>query len=132
MSDREAIDRVLNNFVTAFNKGDVAACLASLADDVLVMPPNAPAISGRQPYGAWIEGLLEVVSIEETISEHHTEIAGDWAFDSGHWEATITQRADDQQFEDRGDYVWVLRKAADGSWATVQMIWNSDNPLAEQ
>ena len=126
MADLEVIDKLLNDFVASFSQGDVAACLALLPDDIVVMPPNAPMMRGRQPYGEWVEELLKAVSINETISEHETEIAGDWAFDRGHWEATITQRSDGAQFEDRGDYVWILKKSAGGSWAPVQMIWNSD------
>jgi ketosteroid isomerase-like protein len=130
MTDIEAINKVRDDLVESFNAGDADGVIACLADDAIGMPPDVPAKVGKEVYGAFIRELIDMYDVQETITVLEIEIAGDWAYDRGTWVATIVSKADGTQNERGGDYLWILRKSADGAWRPTRLIWNNDQPPA--
>jgi ketosteroid isomerase-like protein len=128
MTDLDAINKVRDDMVEGFNAGDLDSVIACLADDSIGMPPDAPAKVGKEVYGAYIRNLMESYEVRESITVLETEIAGEWAYDRGTWVATIVSKADGTTSEVGGDYLWILRKSADGAWRPTRLIWNNDQP----
>ncbi|MGH7983124.1 MAG: YybH family protein, partial [Candidatus Udaeobacter sp.] len=54
--------------------------------------------------------------------------SGDLAYTTGTYELTMND-ASGKPINDRGKYVEVWKKQADGKWKVVADIWNSDLPL---
>jgi len=130
MSDIDTINKMRDDFVSAFNAGDSVTVIGFLADDAIGMPPDVPAQVGKEIYGAFVEELMRTHDVNESVTALETVIAGDWAYDRGHWEATVKNKADGAQSEVGGDYLWILRKSTDGEWCITRLIWNNDNPPA--
>ena len=130
MTDLDAINELRNRLVESFNEGDPEPVIACLADDAIGMPPDEPAQVGKEVYGAYIRELIATHDVDESIDVLETEVTGDWAYDRGHWQATIVNRADGTQSQVGGDYLWILRKSAVGQWKLSRLIWNNDQPPA--
>jgi ketosteroid isomerase-like protein len=128
MTDLEAINELRDRLVECFNAGDADPVIACLADDAVGMPPDEPAQVGKEVYGAYIRELMATHDVDESIHVLETEIAGDWAYDRGRWEATIVNKADGAKSHAGGDYLWILRKLPDGQWRLTRLIWNNDQP----
>jgi ketosteroid isomerase-like protein len=96
--------------------------------DAIVMPPNVASATTREAVrSAWKELLGDsnlIVSWKATKVEvaHSSEIG----YVAGTYEV---KDSSSKSANDRGKYVEVFKKQADGTWKCVADIWNSDLPL---
>lgn len=91
----------------------------------MILPPNGPPAEGR-------EAILALFKLFPPVSRFHTtdvelEGGGGYAFIRGAYEITVNPPGGDPVTE-KGKYIEIWRKRADGSWRCVRDIWNSDAP----
>ena len=114
----------------AYNAGEPARIVALYADDGVVMPPGAPAVSGRAALQSYFE--KDIASSREagaklTITSDATATSGNLGWQSG----TYQVLGAGGENIDTGKFlaVWERRN---GDWRMIQDIWNSDAPPAAQ
>jgi ketosteroid isomerase-like protein len=103
-------------------KGD----LDLYTEDAITLPPNQAAVQGKAAIQASDEAFPPYSNFQEQSLE--IEGQGDLAYDRGTYSMTMTP-AGVAPFEDRGKYLAIWRKQADGSWKISRVIYNSDLPL---
>ncbi|HYI22973.1 MAG TPA: DUF4440 domain-containing protein [Candidatus Limnocylindrales bacterium] len=110
------------DFAGAIARGDSLAASSSYTSDALLQPPNAVAVAGRDAIAAfWRAGLDSGVrDIELTPSSERVHEG--FAFELGVYVMRIeTPEAD--SVVDRGRYLLVHERQADGSWLyAVEML----------
>jgi len=114
-------------FMEAFHRGDAAAAADFYTEDAKILPPNMEMVSGKQAIQAfWKMGMdMGVRKINlETVEAGYD---GDIAYERGVSTVTI-QPEGGQERTERGKYLVVLKRQADGSWKVAVDIWNSDLP----
>ena len=126
-ADRAAIRQSDENSVKAMNFKDWKGAAAVYADDAIGMPPNGPAVQGKAAIQAWMEAFPPFSSFQEQSSE--IEGQTDLAYDRGTYSITLTPPGA-APIVDRGKYLSIWHKQADGTWKVVRHIFNSDLPLA--
>jgi ketosteroid isomerase-like protein len=114
-----------DHFASADSEG-----LANIyAEDALVMPPNAPAVSGRPAIktflGAMASGAKAGGLSLKQGSVTGCEVSGDLGWFSG----TYTVQDSTGATIDSGNYMSVHHRV-NGSWLYIHDIWNSDRPPA--
>jgi ketosteroid isomerase-like protein len=117
---KDDLKMLSDTFVAGGAKGDAAQVASIYADDAVLMPPNMPAIKGRQAIQQFWSGLgaFNISIMPESVTSH-----GDVAIERGTWELTAP-------IKDGGNYVMTFRKQ-NGKWLAVNDIWNSDRaPMA--
>jgi len=110
---------------------DIDKTVSYYSEDAVVMPPNAPSAKTREAIrSAWKE-MLTTPGAALSWKATKVEVAksGDMACVSGTYEETTTD-ASGKPVKDRGKYVEVWEKQADGTWKVVADIWNSDLPAS--
>src|SRR5213082_2217692 len=99
------------------------------SDDATVLPPNAPAATTKEAIRKIWQNML--ASPGFVISWKATKVkvakSGDLGFVSGTYELTMND-ASGKPVIDRGKYVEVWQKQADGKWKCGTDTWNSDLP----
>jgi len=90
------------------------------------LPPNQAAVQGKAAIQAWLEAFPPFSNFQEQSLE--IEGQGDLAYDGGTYSMTVTPPGA-VPFEDRGKYLTICRKQADGSWKVARAMFNSDLPL---
>jgi ketosteroid isomerase-like protein len=126
MSDRDTISRVRTEFVNAFNRENLDAMAAILADDHVGMAPNRPSMRGKDAARQfWREGLAMATSQFAVVPEE-LEIVTDVAIEQFRWTMDSTPRAGGSPIHDEGKCIWIWRRHHDGSWKIARAIWNSD------
>jgi uncharacterized protein (TIGR02246 family) len=125
-ADRTAIRQVDENYAKLVNAKDFKGVAALYAEDAIELPPNQAAVQGSAAIQASLEGFPPVSSFQVEILE--IEGRGDLAYTRGTYSMTLTP-AGGPPIQDRGKYVEILRKQADGSWKILRDIYNSDLPL---
>jgi len=127
MTIEQEIEDVTTQFGAAFNRGDIAGAVEFYTDDAKFLHPGAEIVSGKQAIKEFFEtgralGLWKINF--ETIEIGYD---GNLAYERG--VNTIEMDAGDGQLMiDKGKYLVVMKRGADGSWKVAVDIWNSDLP----
>ena len=127
-ADLQAIDRVREAHVDALNHGDVDAWAGVFSEDVVQMPPNAPANVGRAAIRAWSHAFMDPFRAEFALQVDEVQLAGDWAFERGAYRIRVTPKAGGEKIRSPGNAMHEFRKQRDGSWKYRALIWNYDQP----
>jgi ketosteroid isomerase-like protein len=104
---------------------DVDKTVSFYSDDAVVMPPSAPRATTKDAIRTIWKDLLTDASISWKTKEVEVAQSGDLAFSSGTYEVTLNDPTG-KSVNDRGKYVEVWKKQADGTWKCGVDIWNSD------
>ena len=125
-ADVEAINQVREREAATLASEAIEDLAAVYTDDVTFMPPNEPALMGRQASQSWFADFVEefTVSLEYTGSD--VTVAGDWAIERYTGTVTMTPEAGDETITETIKGIHIYRRQADGSWRIAQDIWNSN------
>jgi uncharacterized protein (TIGR02246 family) len=110
---------------------DVDKAVSYYAESAVVMPPNASTATTKESIrSAWKEMLTTPgAAISWKATKVEVAKSGDLAYVSGTYEETMTD-ASGKPVNDRGKYIEIFKKQADGTWKVVADIWNSDLPAS--
>ena len=129
LTDREksAIDSLEHTFTALTMKGDFGGLVAQYyADDAVVLPPNAAAVTGHAAIEAFFRTFPPISNFQLRTEE--VVGAGDVAYARGHYAMTMTPSGG-TAIADSGKYLEVWRKQKDGSWKVARDMYNSDVPM---
>ena len=127
--DIAAIKALIGETVATYNTGDAAAVIALFTDDAILMPPNQPAVIGREANKSRFQAYFDQFTAKLTLEAVEVEVAGDWAFSRGSSATTVTPKAGGEPTEEINKSLAISKRQPDGSWKIYRHIWNSDNPL---
>ena len=127
--DVAAIRSSFSAYVAAFNTGEANALPAFFTDDAIWLPPNAPAIVGREAIRSFVQNNNEQFTEELTAEVVEADVAGDWAFLRMTYGATMTPKTGGESMELSGKWVNIWRRQPDGSWKIYREIWNTNQPM---
>ena len=106
------------------------ATVAPYADDGSAFPPNGPIATGKEAITQMWTGIFQLPGVSVSWEPVKVEVArsGDLGYAHGTYQLTMNDPAGNP-VTDRGKYVTVWKKQADGSWKVMADIFNSDLPL---
>jgi uncharacterized protein (TIGR02246 family) len=110
---------------------DVDKTVSYYSDDAIVLPPNAAIATTKEAIRSVWKDFLTSPGAVLSWKTTKVEVAksGDMAYASGTYESTMND-ASGKPVNDRGKYLEVWEKQADGKWKCGADIWNSDLPAA--
>jgi ketosteroid isomerase-like protein len=123
--DRSQVIETVLEENAAIAAGDLGRFLAVLAEDCVMMPPNAKPVSGEALRG-WMASFLETIQVKPVAYHHHAVVvAGDWAWHDYVCQWQATPKAGGTASTPRFKGLHILRREGDG-WKIVRNIWNTD------
>ena len=117
-------DTRLNRFAASFIAADADGFLASVTQDMVIMPPDEPAVRGHVEIRAWLEAFFAGYSTDLQYTASEVSVAGDTAFEAYAFRWTLTPSDGGDPIEQSGKGVYVFRRQVDGSWKVARDIWN--------
>jgi ketosteroid isomerase-like protein len=110
---------------------DLDKTVSYYSADASVLPPNAPIATTKEAIKMVWGDLLASPGFVISWKATKVEVAksGDLGFISGTYEVTMND-ASGQPTTDKGKYVEVWEKQADGNWKCGADTWNSDMPAS--
>jgi ketosteroid isomerase-like protein len=126
-ADETAIRASTDAWDDAYNAGDTAALAAAYAEDAVLLPPNAPAVSGRAAIGDFLTadsantragGLKFAIDGDSTVG-----VSGKLAYEAGTFKVLDASGATVAT----GKFIGVFNKKED-KWLLVRDTWNMDAP----
>jgi uncharacterized protein (TIGR02246 family) len=127
-ADEAAIRAQTASWEKAYNGGDAKGVAAQYAEDALLLPPGAPAVSGRAGILAFFTkdiadskaaGVVFVINPKTDVG-----VSGNLGWESGTYKATVKGVV-----VETGKFLSVSRKK-DGKWLYFRDTWNADAPPA--
>ena len=128
-TDEATLRKLDDEWSRAIRARDVEKTISYYTDDAVVMPPNIPTLTGKEPIRSLWKSMLDSPSFTGGWKATKVEVAqsGDLAYVSGNYE--FTEKDDSgKPITDKGKYLEVWRKQADGNWKCVAGMFNSDLP----
>jgi len=128
-AERAALLQVDADWAKAAVAKDLERWLSFFADDAVMLPPNAPIMTGKDAIGKLWSEMFATPGFTLSLQPTKTEVsrAGDLAYILGTYKVTMND-PEGNPVTDRGKYVTVWKKQPDGTWKVVADIWNSDLP----
>ncbi|HZI62195.1 MAG TPA: DUF4440 domain-containing protein [Pyrinomonadaceae bacterium] len=108
---------------------DIDKTVSFYSDDALVMPSNSPVLQGKAAAQAMWQAMFSMPGFGGGWKATRVEVArsGDIGYVTGTYEINETD-ASGKQKTDKGKYLEVWKKQADGSWKCVADMFNTDLP----
>lgn len=131
---RAADEKAIRDTEAQWNKSlttkDVEAFVSFYADDAAVLPPNGPICTSKGSTRAALRPMFEAPGFSMTFQATKVEVArgSDLGYSYGTYSSTMNDPKG-KPIEDKGKYVTVYRKQADGKWKAIVDTFNSDLPL---
>lgn len=128
-ADEQAVRAADADSLKAAQAKDCERWATFYASDASLFPPNAPIVTGRDAIRNFCSQLAANAgfAISWQIAKVEVSRAGDLAYAQGSYEMTLND-AKGKPVTDRGKWVVVHKRQADGTWKFVADIFNSDLP----
>ena len=123
-ADRRAIAAATTQFQAAENAGSVDQFRSYFADDLVMVGPNEPPVTGADSVAALMRVFHHTYAVQVEYNSQEIVVFGDWAFDRGTERYTLTPKAGGAPIRKSGNYLYVYQRQGDGSWKQSRVIWN--------
>lgn len=122
MTIEEEITRAIDEFVNAYNNGDIDAVLACYGDDLVKLRQGAPPET-KPEVARRAAGVFDKFHTRVDVSNDEILIAGALAFTRGSFRVTLTPKADGETQTIDRRYLELWRKE-NGRWLVVRTMDN--------
>jgi ketosteroid isomerase-like protein len=120
-----ALRRVAQDWALACNTKQLDDLVELYVPDALVQRPNVPAVRGTGAIREFFFGVLEAGMSEVELEPLRTELFGDFGYEAGRCKSLVPV-AMGKRREERGKYLVLLSRQANGEWRIVADSWSSD------
>lgn len=127
-ADISAINNILDQYASSINAGDIDQWISLWAEDGIQMPPDNPAVVGKENIKAGLQSSFDLYKWEMTINGEEVRVAGIWAFARGNYTYTLIPKEKGKTIKGNGKYLSILTKQADGSWKFARDCFNNNAP----
>ena len=130
-SNTQPVERILRDLDTQWSKAaaakDLEQTVAYYSEEAIVLPPNATSAATKETIRNVWKDVLAAPGLVISWKPSKVKLGhnGAMAWVSGTYELTMND-ASGKPMNDRGKYLEVWEKQADGSWKCAADMWNSD------
>ena len=126
---RAAVESTTAAFHQALRTNDSASFYRFIDDNVIMMPPGEGPVRGIAALRTWYDGFLHQYQTSSlTLNDKEVLVGDGWATETGSFEWNLKPTAGGAEIVDRGQYMQIWKRAADGTWKFYREIWNSAVP----
>ena len=125
MSFEEAVRETDVRFTDTFNRGDTKSLVGSHADDFLLLPSNGPTERGAKAARSGLQELMDAGWKNLSFETMELGSEGSLGYHVGQCSADVPAENGGTKRE-KGKYVDVYKRLADGSWKIHVTMFNSD------
>ena len=113
---------------------DADRIAAHYADNGNVIIPNAPMMTGKDAIGKGMKEALADPNWSLALQPVQVEVSkgGDLGYTRGAYVLTATDPASKKAITEKGRFIAIFRKGADGTWKAVEDINNAEAPASSK
>ena len=121
-SEKHAIRAVFESWYRAMEDGDVAGLMALVTPDVVMKPPGAAPILGRDAVEQALSAFLDEYSETVEYDVEEVEVSGPLAYARIAENATLRAKSGSDASSISGFHLTILRRQSDGNWLIARNI----------
>jgi uncharacterized protein (TIGR02246 family) len=130
-ADVAAIEALLQHYGSVVTMGDLDAWAAMWVDDSVIMPPDMPAVYGKEDILALQAPAFENFKWSMTVNTEEVKVSGDLAFARGTYSAMLTPKGGGEPEKVEGKFLSILERQEGGTWKFARDCFNSSVPPEE-
>jgi uncharacterized protein (TIGR02246 family) len=121
-------------FVKDWGGKDADRIAAHYTEEGNVMVPSSPTMSGKNAIGKAMKDVLADPNWSLALQPVQVEVSrgGDLGYTRGTYVLTATDLASKKAVTEKGRFVTIFRKQADGAWKAVEDINNAEAPATSK
>jgi len=123
------VRQMTQEWILACNTKHLDDVLDVYLPDALVLRSNYPPVRGAAAIREFFFGLLDSGLGEVELEPIRLDVVGDFAYEAGRCKALVPSAAGKRR-EERGKYLWVFARQANGEWKLAADCWSSDLTLS--
>jgi uncharacterized protein (TIGR02246 family) len=124
-----AVRKVTHDWAAACNTKQLDDLVSTYATDALVLRPNHAAVRGSAAIREFFFAVLDAGLGEVELEPLRVEVLGDVAYEAGRCKMLVPYVVGKRR-EERGKYLTVLARQANGEWRIVSDCWSTDLSLS--
>ncbi len=128
VAEQSKIRDIESSWVKEAAAKDLEKSAGHYTDDAILMMPGAPPAKGKDAIKAAWKGMLDDPNIKLNFSADRVEMSagGDLATTRGSYTMTVTNPKTKKPVDDKGSYMTVYKKQADGGWKVIEDMTSSE------
>jgi ketosteroid isomerase-like protein len=123
-----ALRKLAQDWALACNTKQLDDLVDLYVPDAMVLRPNVPAVRGTAAIREFFFGLLDSGMSEVEMDPLRSELFGDFGYETGRCKSLVPV-AMGKRREERGKYLVILNRQANGEWKIMADSWSSDLSL---
>jgi ketosteroid isomerase-like protein len=123
-----ALRKLTQDWALACNTKQLDDLIELYVPDATVLRPNVPAVRGTAAIREFFFGLLDAGMSEVELEPVRAELFGDFGYEAGRCKSLVPSAVGKRR-EERGKYLILLNRQANGEWRIVADSWSSDLSL---
>jgi uncharacterized protein (TIGR02246 family) len=124
-ADVKAIKKLGQDYFEATNAGDPDRGAATMAPDVIIMPPDRLPLVGKEEIRSLAHHYHATFELKYTLDYDEVETAGHWGFARATVTGTRTSKSGGRVEQVSLRNLWIFKKQADGQWKFWRIMFNS-------
>ena len=124
-TDVQVIHDIRERTMHAENNGEADFSDSVCTDDIVVLPPNMPSVTGRAAAVAFMRDFLGQFDLQIQYVSEETEVHGDIALDRGTYSQTLTPKSGGPPIPEQGNFLWLYSRSSEGTWKISRVMWNA-------
>lgn len=123
-----ALRKVTQDWALACNTKQLDDLIDLYVPDATVLRPNVPAVRGTAAIREFFFGVLDAGMSEVELEQVRAELFGEFGYEAGRYKSLVPSAAGKRR-EERGKYLVMLNRQANGEFKIVADSWSSDLSL---
>lgn len=129
-ADVAAIKKLGHDYFNATNAADPERAAATMAADVIIMPPDRLPIVGKEEIRRLAGEYHAAYELKYNLDYDEVQTAGDWGFARATVSGTRTSKSGGGVEQVSLKNLWILKKQADGQWKFWRIMFNNAQDLS--
>jgi ketosteroid isomerase-like protein len=125
-ADIQAIKDMIVETESAVNAGDTDRVMAMVADDIVTIRPNEPALIGKKANRNRTQQEFDELELQDVYEIKDIHISGDLAVAHFLWSTKLKIKANGKSGETNGNWITVAERQPDGAWKCIYSIWSDE------
>ena len=126
-ADTTALKKIEEEWTAASISGDIDKLVSFFTDNAVNIPPNEPALIGKEAIRSWFQQSSDQFTMEQEGTVEDVQVSGDLAFTRGTETIIFTPKAGGESLKAKDRWVTIYRKQSDGTWKCICNIWSYDS-----
>ena len=127
-ADIEAIKEWFDRYCATVTAGDLDGYRDFWSEDVVWLPPNAPALQGMEACMDRNRPFFEQYNLVEKMSVEEIKVGDPFTYARVNYTFQATpQKAGAEPVEEDGKGMFILQRRPDGSWVSTHCVWNENS-----